>query len=160
MASDQSKTPSPPTFPLTEKPKFCWANEHMAPPFIQRSTWTFKHSELGEITRPYYICITCNNCKTNVCRNCGYPRGFITWDDNIGLHPDNPRCYCGLPSRQDRKSRKYPLGSVEDGFWICASGACGYYSERRGGAPYEKAKMWSDDDEFRPRLLEGIPPFR
>jgi hypothetical protein len=31
--------------------------------------------------------------------------------------------------------------------------------ERRDGAPSEEAKMQSDYDEFRPRLVEGIPPF-
>jgi hypothetical protein len=160
-ASDQSKTPSVPAFPLKEMPKNCWANEHSlhrTRPFSQRLTWTFNHPKLGEITRPYYVCTTCVYYKTNIFRNCGYPRDFITWDDNIGLHPDNPRCYCGCPSRQDRKGSKYPLG-FGDGFWICASGACWYYSDRRDGVPYEDAKRWLDDDEFRPWLLEGIPPF-
>jgi hypothetical protein len=39
-ASDQSNTPSVPAFPLNEMPKDCWANEHIAPPFIQRHTCT------------------------------------------------------------------------------------------------------------------------
>lgn len=76
--SYQPETLSPPTFPLAEKPKFCWANEHMAAPFIQPSTIPFEHSNGGEVIRPYYVCTTCNNAKTNVYRNCGYPRGFIT----------------------------------------------------------------------------------
>jgi hypothetical protein len=83
-ASDQSNTLSVLAFPLNEMPKDCWANEHIAPLFIQRHTWTFDHPKLGEITRPYYVCTNCDNYKTNVFRNCGYPRGFITWDDNIG----------------------------------------------------------------------------
>jgi hypothetical protein len=28
--------------------------------------------------------------KTNVFRNSCYPRGFITWDDSIGIHPREP----------------------------------------------------------------------
>jgi hypothetical protein len=62
-----------------------------------------------------YICTTCDNGKTNVFRNSGYPRGFVTWDDSIGIHPANPRCYCGLPSRQDRKCGKARAKSVGDG---------------------------------------------
>ncbi|KAL1969791.1 hypothetical protein VTN77DRAFT_7300 [Rasamsonia byssochlamydoides] len=155
--ADNSPTRSPPSFPLSERPKLCWAGEHEAPPLIKRRTRTFKHPELGEITRPYYMCTTCDSNKTNVFRNCGYPRGFVTWDDDIGLHSDNPRCYCGVPSRQDRKCRF--TGLFGDGFWICASGACGYYSDRKDGVPYDESKTWGDYDAFRPELLGGMPAF-
>src|SRR5277367_283758 len=62
----------------------------------------------------------------------GYPRGFITWDDSIGIHPQNPRCYCGLPSRQDWKGEKACVKPFGEGFWVCASGACDYFSDREG----------------------------
>jgi hypothetical protein len=115
IVSHQSGIVSPVTFPLAEMPKFCCANEHMAPPFIQRSTITFRHS-CGEVTRPYYVCMICNNSKPDVCRNCGHSRGFITWDDNIGLHSGNPRCYCGFPSRQNRKAGDAPAVWSKMGF--------------------------------------------
>jgi hypothetical protein len=36
-------------------------------------------------------CTTCDNGKFNVFRDSGYTRGFFTWDDSIGIHPQNPR---------------------------------------------------------------------
>ena len=53
------------------------------------------------------------------------------------------------------ESREYSLGLFGVGFGICASGACGHYSERRDGMPYE-AKMWPyDDNESGPQLDGG-----
>jgi hypothetical protein len=154
---DKSKTSQPPTFPLPKKPKSCWAGEHMAPARIDRYTWTS-----GNVIRPYYVCTTCDNSKTNVFRNSGYPRGFVTWDDSIGIHPANPRCYCELPSRQDQKCGRARLKSFGDGFWVCASGACYYYSDRKDGLDYEDARKLLDFDDFNdfnPSLLERIPPY-
>jgi hypothetical protein len=148
------RLPLPPTFPLPEKPKCCWACEHMAPAKIDRRTWT-SSSRSQSIRRPYYICTTCDNNKHNVFRDSGYPRGFITWDDGIGIRPRNPRCYCGFPSRQDRKGGK--ANSVGEGFWVCALGACDYFSDRKDGVPYEDAKMLLDFDDFHPHLIERIP---
>jgi hypothetical protein len=98
-----SKTPSVSTFSLNELAKQCWANEHMAPALVEQSTFAIEHPQPGKMTRASYYRITCNNGKTNAYRNCGYPRGFITWDDEIGLHPDNPEHWCGRLSRQDCK---------------------------------------------------------
>jgi hypothetical protein len=155
---DKSKTPQPPTFPLPEKPKSCWAGEHMAAGRIESGTWTSSERS-GNITRPYYICTTCNNGKLNVFRDSGYPRGFVTWDDGIGIHPENPRCYCGFPSRQDRKGERAHGKPFGDGFWVCASGACGYFSDRKDGVPYEDARKLLNFDDFNPHLLERIPPY-
>jgi hypothetical protein len=110
----------------------------------------------GNITQPYYICTTCDNGKTNVFRDSGCPRRFVTWDDSIGIHPENPRSYCGLPSRKGEKAR---VKSVGDGFWVCASGACGYFSDRKDGVPYGDARMLLDFDDFNPYLLERILPY-
>ncbi|PMD41810.1 hypothetical protein L207DRAFT_511594 [Hyaloscypha variabilis F] len=154
--ADKSKTSLPPTFPLPEKPKCCWAREHMAPAKIDCRAWT-SLARPQSITRPYYICTTCDNNKCNILRDSGYPRGFITWDDGIGIYPRNPRCYCGFPSRQDRKGGKANSGG--EGFWVCASGACDYFSDRKDGVPYEDAKMLLDFDAFHPYLLERIPPY-
>lgn len=122
---DKSKTPQASIFPLPEKPKFYWAREHMAPAKIER-----RIESVGDIARPYYICTICDNGKFNVFRDSGYPRGFITWDDGIGIHLQNPRCFCGLPSRQDRKGEKARVKGFGEGFWVCASGACDYFSDR------------------------------
>lgn len=65
----------------------------------------------------------------------------------------------GFPSRQDQKSRKYCLNENGDGFWICASGACHYYSDRKDGIDYEDAMKLYDSNWFCPWLLEGVPAF-
>ena len=155
----QSKTTlQRPSFPLAQKPEMCWAFEHMAPANIVRQTCTFLDDSV-HIERPYYICITCDNAKTNVYRNSGYPRGFVTWDDYIGIDARNPKCYCGFASRQDHKARRECFKGVEGGFWVRASGACHYYSDRKDGVDYEDARELDDFDEFKPLLLEGVPRF-
>ena len=112
------------------------------------------------IVRPYYICTIWDNGKFNVFRDSGYPRGFITWDDSIGIHPQNPRCYCEFPSRQDRKGEKARVKTFGEGFWVCASGACDYFSDRKDGAPYEDGrKLLDDSDGFHPHLLKGFSPY-
>jgi hypothetical protein len=168
MSTPQSKNRTcepkklqPPTFPLPQTPKFCWAHERMAPARIERCTWVSLKIVDGTV-RPYYICTTCNNKTTSVLRDSGYPRGFSTWDDSIGIHPQNPRCHCGFPSRQDRKGRKARscVRLFPDGFWVCASGACHYYSERKDGVSYADArKLDNPFDYFHPSLLEDVPRF-
>ena len=155
----ESETLQPFTFPLTQKPKYCWAREHMAPARIERRTWISPEG-FNSIVRPYYICTTCDNGKFNVFRNSAYPRGFITWDDSIGIHPQNPRCYCGFPSRQDRKGEKAIMKPFREGFWVCAFGACDYFSDRKDGVPYKDARKLLDNlNDFHPYLLKGLPPF-
>lgn len=157
--SCESETLQSLTFPLTQKPKYCWAREHMAPARIERRTW-ISSEDVCSMVRPHYICTTCDNGKFNVFRDSGYPRGFITWNDSIGIHPQNPRCYCGFPSRQDRKVEKARVKTFGAGFWVCASGACDYFSDRKDGAPYEDARKLLDDcDDFHPNLLKGFPPY-
>ncbi|KAF1975436.1 hypothetical protein BU23DRAFT_503340 [Bimuria novae-zelandiae CBS 107.79] len=76
----------------------------------------------GNVGRPYYICIPCEDNDT---------RGWVTWDDERGICDGNPVCHCGGLSRQDRKgnaSRRTGLG-----FWTCATGSCNYYSEYSNG---------------------------
>jgi hypothetical protein len=47
-----------------------------------------------------------------------------------------------------------------EGFWVCASGACDYFSDRKDGVPYEDArKLLEDFDDFHPHLLKGFPPY-
>jgi hypothetical protein len=47
-----------------------------------------------------------------------------------------------------------PLG---EGLWVCASGACDYFSDRKDEVPYEDARKPLDD--FHPHLLKRIPPY-
>ena len=109
----------------------------MAPARIERRTWISPEG-FCSIVRLYYICTTCDNGKLNVFRDSTYPRGFIIWDDSIGIHPLNPRCYCGFESRQDRKGEKARVRRFGEGFWICATGAFEYFSDRKDGVPYRR----------------------
>jgi hypothetical protein len=46
-----------------------------------------------------------------------------------------------------------------EGFWVCATGACDSFADRKDGDPYEDARRLLDDfDDFHPNLLKGIPP--
>jgi hypothetical protein len=89
-----------------------------------------------------------------ILRDSGYCRGFIPWDDSIGIHPQNPRCYCGFPSRQDRKGEKACVKPLGEGFWVCASGGCDYFSDRKDGVLYEDARKLDDLNDFHPHLLK------
>lgn len=51
------------------------------------------------------------------------------------------------------------MKSFGDGFWICASGACDYFSDRKDGLSYEEARKLHSLDWFYPHLLEGILPY-
>ena len=82
----------------------------------------------GNDGRPYYVC---TNPICPEVRRQDVPqhfRGWVTWDDNVGIAPGNPCCYCLGPrnSRLDNSGRKH--------FWTCATGACGYTSWRQDGS--------------------------
>jgi hypothetical protein len=46
-----------------------------------------------------------------------------------------------------------------EGVWVCASGACDYFSDRKDGVPSKDAKMLLDFDDFYPNLLVRIPRY-
>lgn len=73
----------------------------------------------GNAGRPFYRCnsIGCQQLEGN---------GFIAWDDNIGVHENNPRCDCGILSRLDRAGIYSPIAGQR--FWRCADGTCRYRS--------------------------------
>lgn len=51
-------------------------------------------------------------------------------------------------------------GGGETGFWVCASGACDYFSDSPDGVPYEDAKrLFEYYDDFHPHMLKGVPPY-
>jgi hypothetical protein len=86
------------------------AREHMAPA-IDRRTWI----SLENITRPYYICTTCDNGKTNVFRDNGYPRGFVTWDAGVGIQKI-PDATAGSQAGRTGKAKKPAGDHLEMGF--------------------------------------------
>ncbi|KAL9527533.1 hypothetical protein SMMN14_09024, partial [Sphaerulina musiva] len=92
------------------------------------------------------------------CTNTRCPRGrantldrdWHTWQ----VHGENPKCDCGLPSRQSRQG----TGEVWPGYgvWECAFGGCGYRSRDRKGRSVEKGEVRERDvDRFIPWLLNG-----
>ena len=51
------------------------------------------------------------------------------------------------------------MNPFREGFWVCVSGACDYFSDRKDGVPYEDAKVLLDFDDFYPYLLKRIPGY-
>ena len=87
-----------------------------------------------------------------------FRKRFVTWDDGIGTHPQNPHCFCIYPSRQDRKGTEARVKGFGEGFWVCASGACHYFSDRKDGLSWEDArKLFDYFDDFVPNLLVKVP---
>jgi len=79
---------------------------------------------------------------------CAYKAGWMTWDDDGGIYGSNPQGDCGGVSRQDRAGISSSRPGM--GFWTCATGACGYYSEFINGKTWEEATA-------NPGLLEYVP---
>ncbi|KAK6842961.1 hypothetical protein PG987_003821 [Apiospora arundinis] len=64
--------------------------------------------------RFYFYCWECSG------YNCF--GGFICWDDTRGIHEDNEKCECHLPSRADlMRCRPHHI------FFTCALGRCGFH---------------------------------
>ena len=106
----------------------------------------------GNAGRPYYICVRCNqNCSQSLQ---DHRRGWITWDDDRGIHARNPTFYCGAVSRQDRAGVESSIPRL--GFWTCATGSCDYFSKFwNGWTNKEKALSPPESQcvEFVPWLL-------
>lgn len=49
----------------------------------------------------------------------------MTWDNDDGIHGDNPTCNCGVVSRQAATN------SPRLDFWICATELCDYKEDIR-----------------------------
>ena len=79
----------------------------------------------GNAGRPYYVCVN-TSCPGRTSPNADrHERGWVTWDDNIGVVPGNPLCRCQRISRLDvagvysnHRGRK---------FYTCSTGACDYF---------------------------------
>ena len=79
----------------------------------------------GNDGRPYYVCIN-PYCPSLIDSTYNDPfRGWVTWDDNIGIYPQNPLCMCLRNAREDVAGPKpYSPGHR---FWTCSRGACEFY---------------------------------
>ncbi|KAI4256458.1 MAG: hypothetical protein L6R42_006203 [Xanthoria sp. 1 TBL-2021] len=111
-------TPPIPSFPLPTPPHCRTCNSLGTRDTVRPTNGN------NNVDRPYYIC---TNCKSNPALLAKNPqKGWITWDDDIGVHENNTTCFCGWVCRQDRAGS----GSVWAGkaFWKCAVGKCGYRS--------------------------------
>lgn len=129
----------PPTFPLRPTPS-C---RHCKYTPKYRST-VGDLNQNGNSDRPFYICVKCKNSSTAPPGPKG--KGWITWDDNLGIEPGNPKCDCDFVARQDRAGvNSYAPGK---GFWSCSTGACKYVSWRADGKTKAQAGEW--DDGFVP----------
>ena len=105
-------------------------------------------NENSNVNRPYFICIRCkSNPKAPVGTN--GRKGWITWDDALGVVATNPPCVCRSASRQDRAGVNSRAPGY--GFWTCAAGTCRYLSWRRDGLPEGQADQWGDS--FKPWLI-------
>ncbi|KAL8691265.1 MAG: hypothetical protein Q9218_003467 [Villophora microphyllina] len=137
-----------PHFPLDPRPPCPVCGTIPSGPKETRPT-----NENGNAGRPRLVCDECRKDPLNI-RNTRTSRrkGWITWDDDLGVHPDNPVCECpgNWVSRQDRsgKRSKYKDG----GFWTCATGQCDYLSYRLDGVAKWKSQTW--DPGFEPWLLQ------
>ena len=77
--------------------------------------------------RPYYICRVCKEDPNIPGRSTG--KGWISWDDSVGVCNTNRACYCGVACRQDRAG--FESRYAGNGFWTCAYGTCDFLSYRR-----------------------------
>ena len=142
--------------PLAQIPTFPRPNA----PQCRRCGWIPRRWETvksdnqnGNIGRRYYICIKCKN-DPNV-PGTRSEKGWLSWDDNIGIHQDNRPCFCGYVCRQDRAGPDsfYPGG----GFWTCATGTCSFLSWRKDGLTNDEAlnRGLSPYDGFEPWQLRA-----
>ena len=107
----------------------------------------------GNAGRPYYICIKCKNNPKREVSKIDHEKGWISWDDNRGVHRNNHPCYCKISCRQDRAG--WYSSCPCRGFWTCAIRSCGYLSFRRDGFTDDETKgaKAAPDAGFKPWLL-------
>jgi len=100
--TQQAPQVAEPTFPLAQPPTCLKCGRPG-----NRAT-TILTNPIGNAGRPYYVCSH---------RGHG-SQTFITFDDNIGIKPSNPRCNCGYISRLS--NRRGGGGK----FYSCPVGSC------------------------------------
>lgn len=158
--------PTNPSFPPARIPTFPLSN----PPQCRQCFWVPKRRSTvdssnrnGNEDRPFYICFMCkkNSAKNSpkaAVKTSRAPKGpgWISWDDNMGVHHTNRPCFCDerYACRQDRAGVNSPYRG--GGFWTCAVGGCHYLSYRRDFLTVDEArrKGFPDfSDGFEPWLL-------
>lgn len=74
----------------------------------------------GNARRPFVRCTPCSE--------------FITFTDDRGIDPTNPKCDCGRPSRRQLTGKDKAVPRAIH--FVCSEGRCDFYSEgvdERGG---------------------------
>ena len=137
-----------PHFPLSPKPR------------CRRCGWQPKFRNIvkatnpnGNAGRPYYICVLCKKRSTQGVGD--HYTGWIAWDDDCGMSIDNPKCHCGIASRQD-KAGADALIIPNLGFWTCATGRCDYFSDfenEQTDEQREESPNMAGNLQFEPWLL-------
>lgn len=97
-----------PTFPLAQPPTCLKCGRP------GKRAITANNNAFGNAGRPYYVC-SHSRYRSQT---------FITFDDNIGIKPSNPRCNCGYISRLSNK--RYENSQ----FYCCPVGSCCFPRER------------------------------
>jgi hypothetical protein len=122
----------------------------------------------------------CRRCKTATCclaavmgDNCeGCQYAWVAYNDDRGIHVDNPSCYCGddVISRQNRAVAYIhtyngsccaacdPRTPLPPGWGVCncATGRCDYYSPYKSDRTVEEMKSGEPEGYFVPWLLLGL----
>lgn len=86
----------------------------------------------GNDGRPYYVCVNprCPSLTEPDARQ--HIRGWVTWDDDLGMASTNPLCHCQRNARLDTAGAGLNIPGRR--FWTCSTGACGYTSWRLDGS--------------------------
>ena len=105
----------PPTFPLSQKLKYCWAHEHMAQqesndvPGFLRKVLVVSYAHITS-ARP---ATTANSMSSEIAVILA--ASLLGMTASVYIHK-TPRCYCGFPSRQDRKGENACVKPFGEGF--------------------------------------------
>jgi hypothetical protein len=113
---------------------------------VPQLNFTGHNNPNGNAGRPFYLCPACDDPLV-------WGSGWISWNDQVGMHPSNPNCDCGIPSRQGKAGQNSRRSGW--GFWSCASGGCDYYSHLRSGRNEQEAAAANED--YRNPMLWFVP---
>ena len=126
-----------PTFPVS-RPPICGKCHNSCTRRIVSAS-----NRNNNANRPFYICRVCKEDPNIPGRST--EKGWISWDDSVGVCNTNRACYCGVACRQDRAG--FESRYAGNGFWTCAYGTCDFLSYRR------------DCRTVREVIEKGLDPF-
>jgi hypothetical protein len=84
-----------------------------------------KKNAKGNVERWFYKCYS-KACKSGNYDCLARGGGWISWDDYIGIDPENPECKCHTPAREDKAGQNSKWLKEGLGFYVCAGGECDY----------------------------------